>query len=152
MLNKHSVIFVISLVFVSSVIANDTDTKNTFLVETSALECVLSVIDEFLALEKDPVLVFFDLCPKVQPSTNEILKNATNSLPGIKKAEVPHGESVVRIIALSREEIMCLSQMASDRTFPKSRQLQGTKIFVTKVSFENCKSSKQKKSTSRVLQ
>lgn len=150
-MNSRSVILILGLIFAFNVTAND-NANNTFWVETSSLKCVLLRINEYLALEKDPVIVFFDLCPKIQPNIKEVLEVSRNSLPKIKNSSVPHSESVVRIIALTREELMCLSQMDSDRAIPESRKIPGTEIYATKVSLENCKTSKKKESTSKVSQ
>lgn len=140
-MNNFFVILILSLLFAFNVTAND-DLNNTFWVKTSSLKCVLSRVDEYLALEKDPIIVFFDICPNIQPSTKEILKVSKNSLPKIKNSSVPDSESVVQIIALSREELMCLSQMDPDGTILESLKMPGTEIFATKISLENCKSSK----------
>lgn len=93
----------------SPVVAQD-DQKSLRL-SKDRLQCVIENADNYLALNKDPILVFFDLCPKVEPSTEEFVKFATNSLPSIKLADGTQTVDVTRVAALRKSDIECLVRM-----------------------------------------
>ncbi len=129
-----------SLLFVSNVAAKE-DSKDTFWVETLALECVLSQINAYLALEKDPIIVFLDLCPKIEPNIDDILVRARNSFPEIKESsDESRSISITRIMALSRKELVCLSQMFSEGSLSKPQHIKEIDITETKISLNNCES------------
>lgn len=93
--------------------ANAGDSTNVFLVEEASLECLIANVDAYLALEKDPVLVFLDFCPEVTPDKNKIYSIAENSLPNLKTTAKLPGTHVSHIIVLTHDEIRCLSNLAA---------------------------------------
>jgi len=111
--------------------------EKEILVQTSSLECLIAHADKYLALDKDPIVVFLDDCPQVVPDKKKLLSAASNSLPEVKTSKSDAKDSVLRILALSKEEIRCLKRMAAEKTLPKSREKVAGKS-TTLISFGNC--------------
>jgi hypothetical protein len=81
------------------------------LVRQKALDCLVRNASAYLAVEKNPQLVFLSLCPNVSPTAEEkAAAHTVNSLPVIPIDE--EGAAVSEVLVLSHAEIKCLA----DRT------------------------------------
>lgn len=80
-----------------------------FYVKEVSLQCVATHINDYLTLDQDPVLIFFDVCPKTIPSDDDVLDGAVNSLlPSVKvQAEVKKLVGV-KMWPLRKNELLCI--------------------------------------------
>jgi hypothetical protein len=106
-------------------------------VASHALDCVLDNLDAYLdASEKDPLLIFMDICPTLTPSAERVLANASNSLPQIKRSA---GEpAIANVLVARRYELRCLQRMREQGVLPTPEQRGTPPTLATRLSFNNC--------------
>lgn len=111
--------------------------SSKFWVKTTSLECVIRMIDGYRQLGKDPVLVFFDICPRLEPNTEEELSYATNSLPHISVNQPRHNETLKLVFPFRLSELDCLKNMAdTNKLFTLQKKIQG--FNATMIDISSC--------------
>ncbi|TPI30010.1 hypothetical protein FJW07_29920 [Mesorhizobium sp. B3-1-9] len=85
------------------------------LVLPDRLNCLVANYEAYLQTSDDPIVIFLDACPRVVPTTEELLGSATNSVPSIKK-KITGPASPDSIIALSKRELTCLVKYLGNGT------------------------------------
>jgi hypothetical protein len=81
----------------------------TLLVSPDRLSCLVANYDKYLATDDDPILIFLDACPRVQPTKAELMASASNSVPSVKEKD-PASTTADSIIALRKSELKCLAE------------------------------------------
>lgn len=82
-----------------------------YVVQRQQFACLVENAPNYLALSDDPLIIFMQICPRLSPTTDEMLAASTNGLPDVTKRTpgVPDA-----IVILRRPELDCLSSLARD--------------------------------------
>jgi hypothetical protein len=73
-------------------------------------------LDAYRVLAKDPVMVFLELCPRVNPTAADLAAMATNALPSIPIRS--QASDFKRVLVLRHRELDCLKRHGRDLLRP----------------------------------
>jgi len=132
--------FVITfLISASTSHAKNLDQKHLILSETT-LNCVLENIDQYMQLDKDPVLLFFDRCPDLQPDRLGSPFGAPVSLPNVKILKKRPLTST-KIASLRKSELNCLIEKVNSGDL-KAITLENSDEKHVSISLSECSGNK----------
>ena len=80
--------------------------QELLMVRVSQIRCVVDHIENYLRVERDPLVIFLDLCPMADPSQRDIASLATNTLPTIARRQ--EQSPVSRVLVLRKSQVNCL--------------------------------------------
>lgn len=111
--------------------------KRDFWVKTEALSCVVNVIDDYIKLGRNPVLVYFDLCPRVEPSAEEVIPYGSNVLPHIDIQEKEKmNDEIASFYILTTAELVCVGRLWREQALREHRNIDA--VPATRVDLSLC--------------
>ena len=90
--------------------------SSEWLVSKERAQCVFEHIDLYRSSATDPVVIFVNACPVVDPAEALIALQTNNALPSVRETQDVSGTDDV--IVFSQEELDCLSVVSIDISGP----------------------------------
>lgn len=87
--------------------AANAQSSDVYELRSKDIICLTSNASAYLDQDKDPMLIFLEICPRVEPTMDELLSASTNALPDIAVESIID-EQPASIISLRKKALNCL--------------------------------------------